>query len=84
MKSWIIKAYAYLDKSLGEIPSELNEIDWKQALTPNNAKMCKSLSAFANLPGGGYLVFGINNKTANVIGINRQDATLIVDKLASL
>ena len=29
MKNWIPLAIAYLDKSLGKIPSELNEIDWK-------------------------------------------------------
>jgi hypothetical protein len=29
MKTWITKALAYLDKSLGKIPSELNEIECK-------------------------------------------------------
>lgn len=84
MKDWITKAYAYLDKSLGKIPSELNEIDWKQYLSPNNDKLCHHLSAFANQPGGGYLAFGINNKSAKVIGIDREKVTKIVDKLASL
>lgn len=84
MKDWITKAYAYLDKSLGKIPSELNEIDWKQDLSPNNDKLCHHLSAFANQPGGGYLAFGINNKSAKVIGIDREKVTKIVDKLASL
>ncbi len=36
MKNWITKAYAYLDKSLGTVPSELNEIVWKESLSPNN------------------------------------------------
>ncbi len=84
MKDWITKAYAYLDKSLGKIPIELNEIDWKQELSPNNEKLCKHLSAFANLPGGGYLAFGINNKNAKLLGIDREQANAIVDKLASL
>jgi len=84
MKNWITKAYAYLDKSLGVIPSELNEIDWKESLSPNNAKLCKHISAFANLPGGGFLAFGIDNKTANVLGVTRDDADAIVEKLASL
>lgn len=84
MKNWITKAYAYLDKSLGTIPSELNEIDWKESLSPNNTKLCKHISAFANLPGGGFLAFGIDNKTANVVGITKDEATTIVDKLASL
>ena len=84
MKDWITKAYAYLDKSLGKVPIELNEIDWKQDLSPNNDKLCKHLSAFANQPGGGYLAFGINNKNAKFIGIEREQANAIVDKLASL
>lgn len=84
MKDWITKAYAYLDKSLGKIPSELNEIDWKQDLSPNNDKLCHHLSAFANQAGGGYLAFGINNKSAKVVGIDRKKVNEIVDKLASL
>jgi hypothetical protein len=33
MKNWIPKAIAYLDKSLGKVPSKLNEIDWKESLS---------------------------------------------------
>ncbi len=84
MKDWITEAYAYLDKSLGKVPIELNEIDWKQDLSPNNEKLCKHLSAFANQPGGGFLAFGIDNKNAKLIGIKREQANAIVDKLASL
>lgn len=84
MKNWIHKAFAYLDKSLGKVPSELNEIDWKQDLSPNNEKLCKHLCAFANLPGGGFLAFGINNKTAQIVGIDHAKSTQIVEKLASL
>ena len=69
---------------MGAVPSELNEIDWKESLSPNNAKLCKHISAFANLPGGGFLAFGIDNKTANVVGITKGEATTIVNKLASL
>jgi ATP-dependent DNA helicase RecG len=63
MKTWINKATAYLDKSLGKIPSELNEIDWKISLSPNNDKLCKQIAAFANLSGGGFLTFGVDDKT---------------------
>lgn len=84
MIDWITKAYAYLDKSMKPVPSELNEIDWKESLSPNNAKLCKHISAFANLPGGGFLVFGIDNKTANIKGVNKDQADIIVEKLASL
>lgn len=84
MKNWIAKAIVYLDKSLGKIPSELNEIDWKESLSPKNDKLCKHISAFANLPGGGFLTFGVDNTMGNVLGINKQDADIIIERLASL
>lgn len=84
MKKWIPKAISYLDKSLGKVPSELNEIDWKETLSPKNDKLCQHISAFANMPGGGFLVFGINNKTASIIGIERKEADNTVERLASL
>tara|TARA_R110001606_G_C15353251_1_gene647768 strand:- start:197 stop:1657 length:1461 start_codon:yes stop_codon:yes gene_type:complete len=84
MKNWITKAYAYLDKSLGTIPTELNEIDWKESLSPNNTKLCKHISAFANLPGGGFLVFGIDNKTAKILGVSKEKANSIIERLSSL
>lgn len=84
MKNWIEKAIIYLEKSLGKIPSELNEIDWKATLSPKNDKLCKHITAFANLPGGGFLVFGIDDKTASIIGITKPDADNIVERLASL
>lgn len=84
MKNWINKAIVYLDKSLGKIPTELNEIDWKEDLSPKNDKLCQHISAFANMPGGGFLVFGINNKTAQIIGVERDKTDIIIERLASL
>jgi len=84
MKNWIPKAIMYLEKSLGKIPSELNEIDWKEQLSPKNDKLCKHISAFANLPGGGFLAFGVNDKTAKLVGVTRADADSIIERLASL
>ena len=84
MKNWISKAIVYLDKSLGKVPTELNEIDWKEDLSPKNDKLCQHISAFANMPGGGFLVFGINNKIAQVIGIDKPKADNIIERLASL
>lgn len=84
MKSWIPKALKYLEKSLGKVVVELNELDWKEAISPNNTKLCQHISAFANLPGGGFVVFGIKNDTKEVVGINTSEANNIVDKLASL
>ncbi len=84
MKSWIPLAISYLDKSLGKIPSELNEIDWKVTLSPNNDKLCKHIAAFANLPGGGYLAFGVDDKTGSVLGIKKVEADSILKRLSSL
>lgn len=84
MKKWIPKALAYLEKSLGKIPSELNEIDWKATLSPKNDKLCRHISAFANLPGGGFLVFGVDDKTGALLGVDKASADNIVERLASL
>jgi len=84
MKKWIPKALAYLEKSLGKIPSELNEIDWKATLSPKNDKLCRHISAFANLPGGGFLVFGVDDKTGALLGVDKANADNIVERLASL
>jgi predicted HTH transcriptional regulator len=84
MKNWITKAIAYLEKSLGKIPSELNEIDWKITLSPNNDKLYKHIAAFANLPGGGFLAFGIDDNNGKVLGIAKADTNSIIERLASL
>lgn len=84
MKNWITKAIAYLDKSLGKVPQEFNELDWKENLSPNNNKLKQHICAFANLPGGGFFVFGVDDKRAIPIGISRNDAHHIVEKLSSL
>lgn len=84
MKGWTKKAKEFLAHSLGKVPQELNELDWKETLSPKNDKLCQHIAAFANLPGGGYLVFGIDDKTAIPKGITKKDADAIVEKLASL
>lgn len=84
MKNWIPQALAYLEKSLGIVPLELNEIDWKESLSPNNNKLCQHISAFSNTPGGGFLAFGIDNNNGTILGITAAEASSIVDKLASL
>lgn len=83
-KPWINKALEYLQHSLEPIPQEINELDWKSTLSPDNKKLSRHLSAFANHPGGGFLVFGIEDKTANLIGINKETSEQIIQKLGSL
>jgi len=36
-------------------------------LSPDNTKPCRHLSAFANQPGGGFMVFGIEKKEGGII-----------------
>lgn len=84
MKNWVPKALEYLDKTLGKVSVELNELDWKESLSPNNKKLCQHISAFANMPGGGFIVFGIKNGAEKVVGVTTQEATNIIDKVSSL
>ena len=84
MTDWTDKALGYLDKSLGNVPQELNELDWKKSLSPKTSKLMQHICAFANLPGGGFLVFGIENTKATPIGISRNETNKIVDKISSL
>ena len=61
MKHWITTAVSTLDSSLGPVPHELNELDWKQNLSPKKDRLAQHLSAFANYSNGGVLVFGVND-----------------------
>lgn len=68
MKDWIKTALKILEDTLKPVPQEINELDWKSDISDNNIRLSAHLSAFANHPGGGYIVFGIGNKTGTVIG----------------
>lgn len=84
MKNWITKAFELLEYTLNPMPHEINELDWKENLSPNNKKLSQHLSAFANQPGGGYMVFGLEDKTANLVGVTQQSAEAIIQKLSSI
>lgn len=81
---WVDKALDMLKKTLRPIPQELNELDWKERLSTNKSRLTEHLSAFANYPGGGFMVFGICDKTGEVLGINREECNQIIDKLSNL
>ncbi|MCX8514412.1 MAG: putative DNA binding domain-containing protein [Burkholderiales bacterium] len=84
MKPWIKSAHNYLAHSLGVIPQEINELDWKERLSPKNDKLCQHICAFANLPGGGYLVFGVEDSTSKVLGVTKEFADNVIERLANL
>jgi ATP-dependent DNA helicase RecG len=83
MKNWEKRALELLDKSLTGVPHELNELDWKESLSPNHGKLSCHLSAFANTPGGGFIAFGIDNKTRLPIGITAHDCEQIITTLTN-
>ena len=58
MRMWITQAKELLIKTLEPVRQELNELDWKIDLSSKEERI-HHLSAFANYPGGGFLVFGI-------------------------
>jgi hypothetical protein len=40
---------------------EVNELDWKARLSENSSRLAEHLIAFGNHPGGGTLVFGVDD-----------------------
>lgn len=84
MKKWINSATRVLEACLGPVPHECNELDWKQSLSPKKERLTQHLSAFANYPNGGILVFGVDDQTVNMKGVRQPEATSIVGQLANL
>lgn len=83
MKAWMSKAVEILRASLQPPQHELNEMDWKAALSPNKKRLAEHLSALANYPGGGYLVFGVDN-VGSPIGVDEQTVEATTTQLANL
>lgn len=83
MKTWVSKALNLLAASLEPPKHELNELDWKAALSPDKKRLTEHLSALANQPGGGNLVFGVDAK-GTPIGIDEDTVENTVIQLANL
>ena len=83
MKTWIKKALDLLKASLEPPRHELNELDWKADLSPDKKRLTEHLSAFSNLPGGGFLVFGID-ATGTPIGVSEEQIAKILQQLTNL
>lgn len=84
MKHWIAKAVATLETSLGSVPHELNELDWKHSLSPKKERMAQHLSAFANYPDGGVMVFGVDEQSGTLRGTSETESQSIIGQLANL
>ena len=81
--NWEEKAIKLLDKSLKPVPQELNEIDWKGGLSDNNERLAQHICAFSNLPGGGILVFGVNND-ASFVEMTKDEIERVTSKLDNI
>ncbi len=84
MKNFENMAQKMLNKSLSPVPHELNDLDWKVNISSNKKRLANHISAFANYAGGGILAYGIDDKTGNVIGVDKAAADEIVKKLANI
>ena len=83
MKIWVPKAMELLAAGLEEPRHELNELDWKSLLSPDKKRLSEHLCAFGNLPGGGYLAFGVNDN-GSVCGVGNAEVQTIVLQLGNL
>ena len=59
-------------------------LDWKQSLSPKKDRLTQHLSAFANYPNGGIIVFGVDDQTATLKGVQQPEVASIIGQLANL
>ena len=83
MNYWEEIAVNLLNKSLNTVPQELNELDWKCALSTKTERLAQHISAFANYPGGGFLVIGIDNEGQSS-PLSKSEMDEIVQKLGNI
>ena len=83
MNNWIETAKQLLSRSLKPIPQELNELDWKSDISDKSERLAQHISAFANNPNGGFLVFGINDD-GNIINLNKDKIDEIIKKIGNI
>ena len=81
--NWKERAIAILKDSLYPIPAELNELDWKSGLSDKTERLAQHISAFANLNGGGILVFGVHND-GTCFDVSKEEVDRIVQTLGNI
>ena len=80
---WKEKAIKTLRSSLFPLPTEVNELDWKSGLSPKTERLAQHVSAFANLQGGGILVFGVNSD-GSLFSLSKPEADNIIKLLGNI
>src|SRR6266496_2436068 len=83
MKAWMLKTVELLKASLEPPRHELNEVDWKAALSPEKKRLTEHLSAFANQPGGGFMVYGVD-VAGTPRGVDTKNIETTINQLANL
>ncbi|MEO8236195.1 MAG: ATP-binding protein [Flavobacterium sp.] len=83
METWKEKALTILRDSLYPVPIELNELDWKSGLSSKTDRLAQHICAFANLQGGGLLVYGVNND-ASLFSVSQEEADKTVTLLGNI
>lgn len=82
-RRWVDDALQALHESLHPVPSELNELDWKAALSPQRDRLVEHLIALANLRNGGTLAYGIDNH-GSAVGLDAAAVADTVNQLVNL
>lgn len=80
---WKEKAVKILRDSLYPIPSELNELDWKSGLSDKTERLAQHISAFANMKGGGILVYGVHND-GTCFSMTKENVDKIIQTLGNI
>lgn len=80
---WKENAIRILNDSLHPIPAELNELDWKSDLSDKSERLAQHLSAFANLKGGGILVYGVHND-GTCFDLTKEEIDKIIQTLGNI
>lgn len=83
MPEWMPRAKALLEQSLHPLPHEINNLDWKEGMPAESKRLAAHLSAFANLSGGGFLVFGVS-PFGEVRGVTQEELAKTVEKMGNI
>ncbi len=81
--NWKERAMESLRDSLYPVPEELNELDWKSALSEKSERLAQHISAFSNYKGGGVLVYGVRND-GTCIDLSKAEMDNIIEKLGNI
>lgn len=82
LMDWKKRALVLLKESLEPVPCELNEIDWKSDISDKSERLAQHISAFANYPYGGMLVYGVNDD-GSLFSLTKDKVDYIVKRLGN-